>query len=260
MNSILTLEKVSFRYGENAPNVLSGLSLAVPAGMVSAVLGPNGTGKTTLLHIMLGLLKPASGLVRLRGKPLSGYSRRRLSQMIGLVPQFERIPFNLSVSEYLLLGRAPYLRPFQVPGEEDTAHVTEALAAVGIDHLAQKPAQELSGGELQLAHIARIIVQKPRLLLLDEPTAHLDLRNQHRVLGLLKALCRQTITTVFTTHDPNAAIHAADHFVLMHGGRVAKQGGLQTVITEKNLSAMYHIPIRVASAEGRTLVVMESAP
>ena len=259
MDSAIRLEAIDFRYHAADSDIIRDLRLDLPAGQVSAILGPNGTGKTTLLHLMLGLLKPRSGAVRIAGKTYSQYSRRELSQTIGLVPQFESIPFNLTVFEYLLLGRSPYLNPFQMPGRKDAALVEEAVDSVGIAHLLQKPAQHLSGGERQLVHIARVLVQNPRVLLLDEPTAHLDLENQHRVLGLLKQMSRQGITTVFTTHDPNAAIYAADHFVLMQGGRIVEQGGLESVITAGNLRALYRIPIRVESSNGYTLVIMEKA-
>ncbi|MFO7837897.1 MAG: ABC transporter ATP-binding protein [Desulfosalsimonadaceae bacterium] len=129
---------------------------------------------------------------------------------------------------------------------------------MGIAHLLIKPAQRLSGGERQLVHIARVLAQNPGILLLDEPTAHLDLENQYRILSLLQQMSRRGITTVFTTHDPNAAIYAADHFILMHGGNIARQGNLDTVITAENLTSLYQIPIRVESANGHTMVIMEN--
>jgi len=259
MDNALTLENVHFRYHAADPNIIEGLNLYIPGGEVSAILGPNGTGKTTLLHILLGILKPKTGIVKIAGKPHKAYTRRELSQTIGLVPQFESIPFNLTVFEYLLLGRSPYLNPFQIPGKKDKAIVMQAVQSVGINHLIGKPAQWLSGGERQLVHIARVLAQNPSVLLFDEPTAHLDLENQHRILGLLKQLRRQGITTLFTTHDPNAAVHAANHFILMQGGNILAQGNLKSVITSENLAAIYRIPIRVESANGYTLVVMEKS-
>jgi len=131
MDKILSLENIHFRYYPDSPNVLTDLSLDIPAGKVTAILGPNGTGKTTLLHILLGLLKPFQGQVKVSGKSHREYSRKDLSQMIGLVPQFESIPFNFSVFEYVLLGRSPYLKPFQLPGEVDI-RITGSLCAVAI--------------------------------------------------------------------------------------------------------------------------------
>ena len=257
MDKILSLENIHFRYYLDDPNVLSNLSLEIPAGKVTAILGPNGTGKTTLLHILLGLLKPLSGVVKVSGKSHKEYSRRELSQMIGLVPQFESIPFNFSVFEYVLLGRSPYLKPLQLPGPEDFRITEEALQAAGIDHLSNKPVNEISGGERQLVHISRVLTQQTQILLLDEPTAHLDLENQNRILSLLKQMSSLGNTAVLTTHDPNAAIFAADYFVLMNRGKIAAQGNLDEVITAENLSMIYRTPIRVEHTNGYTMVVMD---
>ncbi len=257
MDKILTLDGIQFSYGPEDPVVLADLSLEIPAGKVTAILGPNGTGKTTMLHILLGLLKPARGSVKVAGKTHKEYSKRELSQMIGLVPQFETIPFNFSVIEYVLLGRSPYLNPFQLPGDQDLEISYRALTQAGIRHLAEKPVSEISGGERQLVHISRVLTQQTRILLLDEPTAHLDLENQNRILSLLKRMAAQGATAVFTTHDPNAAIFAADHFVLMNQGDIAAQGNLNEVITSQNLSLIYRTPIRVEEVNGYTMVVMD---
>ena len=257
MDKILSLENIHFRYYPDSPNVLTDLSLDIPAGKVTAILGPNGTGKTTLLHILLGLLKPFQGQVKVWGKSHREYSRKDLSQMIGLVPQFESIPFNFSVFEYVLLGRSPYLKPFQLPGEQDIRITEDALKSAGIPHLAEKPVTEISGGERQLVHISRVFSQQTRILLLDEPTAHLDLENQNRILRLLKQMSTQGKTSVLTTHDPNAAIFAADYFVLMNRGNIAAQGELNQVITAENLSMIYRTPIRVEQTNGYTMVVMD---
>ncbi len=257
MDKILSLENIHFRYYPDDPNVLSNLSLEIPAGKITAILGPNGTGKTTLLHILLGLLKPLNGVVKVSGKSHKEYSRRELSQMIGLVPQFESVPFNFSVFEFVLLGRSPYLKPLQLPGSEDVRISEEALLAAGIAHLRNKPVNEISGGERQLVHISRVLTQQTQILLLDEPTAHLDLENQNRILSLLKQMSSRGNTAVLTTHDPNAAIFAADYFVLMNRGKIAAQGNLDEVITAENLSMIYRIPIRVEQTNGYTMVVMD---
>jgi iron complex transport system ATP-binding protein len=177
--------------------------------------------------------------------------------MIGLVPQFESIPFNFSVFEYVLLGRSPYLKPFQLPGEGDVRITEDALESAGIPHLAEKPVTEISGGERQLVHISRVFAQQTQILLLDEPTAHLDLENQNRILKLLKQMSTRGKTSVLTTHDPNAAIFAADYFVLMDRGNIAAQGDLSEVITAENLSTIYRTPIRVEQTNGYTMVVMD---
>lgn len=260
MDKILALEGVHFQYSKEDPLVLENLSLQIPSGKVTAILGPNGTGKTTLLHLLLGLLKPTQGRVTVAGEPHKSYSKQTLSQMIGLVPQFETVPFNFSVFEFVLLGRSPYLKPFQLPGDEDLLITSRAIDQAGIGKLEGKPVNEISGGERQLVNIARALAQQTRILLLDEPTAHLDLENQSRILSLLKRMSRSGLTGVLTTHDPSAAIFAADHFVLMDKGNIAAQGGLDEVITPENLSTIYRTPIRVEKTNGYTMVVMENHP
>lgn len=254
---MISLEGIHFQYDPLDPVVLTDLSLEIPSETVTAILGPNGTGKTTLLHILLGLLKPSQGTTRVAGKQHRDYSKQELSRLIGLVPQFESIPFNFSVYEYVLLGRSPYLNPFQLPGEEDHRIACDALDAAGILHLAEKPVMEISGGERQLVHIARVFTQQTPILLLDEPTAHLDLQNQSRILSLLKKLAAAGSTAVMTTHDPNAAIYAAEYFVLMNRGQVAAQGQVDDVITAENLSGIYQTPIRVEKSNGHIMVVMD---
>jgi len=254
---MLSLEGIHFQYHPLDPIVLSDLSLEIPAERVTAILGPNGTGKTTLLHILLGLLKPKQGTTWVAGKQHQDYSRRELSRLIGLVPQFESIPFNFSVYEYVLLGRSPHLNPFQLPGDEDHEIACQALETAGILHLAEKPVMEISGGERQLVHIARVFTQGTSILLLDEPTAHLDLQNQNRILSILKKMAAGGSTAVMTTHDPNAAIYAADYFVLMNKGQIAAKGSVEEVITPQNLSGIYQTPIRVEKVDGFTMVVMD---
>jgi iron complex transport system ATP-binding protein len=257
MSSLFSLEGIDFRYNADDPIVLEGLSLQIPAGKVTAILGPNGTGKTTLLHIMLGVLKPDRGKITLAGKPHQSYSRQELSRLVGLVPQFESIPFNFTVFEYALLGRSPYLSPFQMPGKEDLEIVERALETAGISHLENKPVMEISGGERQLVQIARVLAQRTSILLLDEPTAHLDLENQSRILNLLKKMSNQGESVVMTTHDPNAAIFGAEYFVLMKGGSITACGSANEVITSQNLSRIYHVPIRVEKHKGYPMVVMD---
>ena len=250
MDSVLKVTDIDFRYSQEDPNVLRELSLDIPRGKITAILGPNGTGKTTLLHLLLGLLKPAKGEIHVEGKAHKDFSKQSLSQLIGLVPQFESVPFNFSVFEYVLLGRSPYLRPFQLPGEEDIEITQMALNQAGILKLAEKPVTEISGGERQLVNISRALAQQTHILLLDEPTAHLDLENQNRILSLLRNMSTKGITSVLTTHDPNAAIYVADQFVLMNEGDIIAQGSLEDVITAENLSAIYRTPIRVERSNG----------
>jgi iron complex transport system ATP-binding protein len=255
-SSILSLAQVSFSYNGPGREVLSDLSLDIPEQAVTAILGPNGSGKTTLLRLLLGVLRPHSGQVWVAGHPQTSYSRRELSQLVGLVPQDEHIPFEFSVLEYVLLGRTPYLGPLSMPGVEDRRIALQALSDIGLSELRHRLVPKLSGGERQLVLVARALAQNPRILLLDEPSAHLDLGNQGRLLSILSELLAHRRTVVLTTHDPNLAALVADHVVLMHRGQVLAAGPSRTVLTAEALSATYGLPVRVAEIEGRRVVLL----
>jgi len=236
--------------------VLRDLSLQIPAGQVTAILGPNGSGKTTLLRVLLGVLHPTRGQVLLAGRPRESYSRREQSQLIGLVPQNEHVPFDFSVLEFVLLGRAPYLGPLEMPGATERQIAQAALETVGIGHLSGRPVPNLSGGERQLVTIARILAQDPDILLLDEPTAHLDLSNQGHLLEIMRSLAGKKVTLVLTTHDPNLAAAIADMTVLMRQGQILTVGATDTVLTADWLSATYGIAVQVYRVDGRCLITL----
>jgi iron complex transport system ATP-binding protein len=253
---VISLDDLWFSYNGPGRPVLAGLSLDIPSGVTTAILGPNGSGKTTLLRLILGVLTPGRGTVRLAGKPVGSYRRWERSQLVGLVPQDEHIPFSLSALEYVLLGRAPYLRPLQVPREEDYQIALAALATVGADHLVDRAVNTLSGGEQQLAVIARALAQKPRVLLLDEPTAHLDLGNRGRLLSLLRSLVVEGISLLLTTHDPNLAAEIADHVVLVGGGRVQEAGPAEDILVPDKLGATYGVPVEVHQLGERRIILL----
>lgn len=252
--SILSLEEVGFSYEPGLPMVLQHVSFDVQPATVTAILGPNGAGKTTLLHLLLQLHHPSRGAILLDGLPLPRYSRRSLSRWMGLVPQSEHVPFEYSVLEYVLLGRAPYLNTLDLPGPQDMKIARQALDEAGIGHLAYRPVPRLSGGELQLVLLARALAQQPRILLLDEPTAHLDLANTYQTLKILHRLCDQGATILFTTHDPNAAAQIADRVVLFRQGRVVASGSQPETLTAELLSQTYGLPVEVLEIDGRRMI------
>ena len=253
--SAITLSSIEFRYGPGLPPVLQNLSLEIPAGSVTAILGPNGGGKTTLLHVLLGLLAPQAGSLRIAGRAPASYTRRELSRVIGLVPQNEHIPFDFSVLDYVLLGRAPYLGTLDQPGDEDLRRAQAALETAGVGVLRERPVTALSGGERQLILIARALAQSPRILLLDEPTSHLDLANRRAVHDVLRRLADQDVTVILSTHDPNLAASMADHVVLLRRGVVLAAGSVENVLTAEWLSTTYGIPVQVVPWGAHRVIV-----
>ena len=251
----ILLRQLTFRYAPEGAPALDGVSAAVASGSITAILGPNGSGKSTLMHVLLGLLQPEAGGVELVGRAQQGFTRRELSQTMGLAPQDEHVTFELSVFEYALLGRAPYLGLLSLPREEDRQIARAALESVGIEALAHRPVTSLSGGEKQLATVARALTQAPEVMLLDEPTSHLDLANARRVLSVLRSLCSEGRTILWTTHDPNAATAIATDVLLMRAGRVVAHGPVGQVMTGPLLTETYDVPVRVVDVEGRKVVL-----
>jgi len=179
---------------------------------------------------------------------------------MAMVPQNEYVPFDFSVLEYVLMGRSPHIAMLGMPGKADYEVAAQSLEMLGLQHLAERPVPELSGGERQLATLARALAQRAPLLLLDEPAAHLDLGNTARLLDLIEVLADQGTTVVFTSHDPNAAATVARNVVLMKEGRVLDSGPLESVFTSGSLTATYGIPVKVVTVEGRQVVLPGCAP
>ncbi|MCJ7550213.1 MAG: ABC transporter ATP-binding protein [Anaerolineae bacterium] len=251
----ISLSNVAFSYAGTTHTLFEGLSLDIPPGTTTAILGPNGSGKTTLLHLILGFVAPSDGVVLLARRPRQHYSRRDLGKLIGLVSQNETVPFNFTVLDYVLLGRAPHLQLLQTPRDADVIVAREVLAETGLAHLQDRSIQSLSGGERQLVMVARALAQRPRILLLDEPTSHLDLGNKGLVLDIIKRQTAQGVTTVFTTHEPALAADGAAFVVLMRNGTVLAAGPTHEVLTAPNLTQTYGVPVDVVEIAGRRVIL-----
>jgi iron complex transport system ATP-binding protein len=243
--------------GQTAP-VFDHVDLEVADGEVLCVLGPNGIGKSTLLRCLSGLLRPDRGTVLLQGRPLATMARPEVAKLLALVPQSHQTVFAFPVRLMVEMGRAPHLGWFDAPGPEDRERAEAAMRDLGIAHLADAPYTEISGGEQQLVQIARVLTQDPKLLILDEPTAHLDFANQARFLALLRRLARRGLAIVFTTHAPDQAHALADRTLILSRQDPPRIGATGDLLTEAVLSRLYGLPIRLLRSDGHIACVAEN--
>ncbi len=253
---MLQATDVSFAY--NAAPVLQHVSLVVPPGRIVGLLGPNGSGKTTLLRIMAGTLAPQSGSVQIHDADVRALSRREIARRIAVVPQETHSPFDFTVLDIVLMGRYPHLRAFELEGASDLAIAREALNATGTLALEHRLFATLSGGEKQRVVIAGALAQASDALLLDEPTASLDLGYQLAIAQLLTRLNRERGTTMMvSTHDLNLAASLCSELVLIRNGRIIAQGATDAVLTASNVRAVYDVDAEVGynSRAGHVTVI-----
>lgn len=241
---VLSCEQVSFAYG--AVEVLSAISCEVSAGEIVGMIGPNGSGKSTLVRLLSGVRIPRAGRVTYNGRDLQTYSRDELAQAIAVVPQETAIELPFSVLEVVLMGRSPYLGKLGFESAHDLAVARRAMAQTGVAALATREVHALSGGERQRVILARALAQEPRVLLLDEPTAFLDIKHQVAVYDLMKQLSReQGLAVVAILHDLNLAALYCDRLVLLKAGRVFCQGAPEQVLTYTNIKAVYETEVYI---------------
>lgn len=249
---MIELRGVSVRLGET--QALAGVSFAVEAGEWLAVIGPNGAGKTTALRALCGLV-PYGGEVLIEGRDAAGLSRRELARLAALVPQIPETPPGLTVAEYVLLGRTPYLGYFGSESTEDRIAAQRALDRLDLRPLRDRFLTSLSGGELQRAVLARALAQDAPILLLDEPTTALDLGRQQQALELVHGLRDAGLTIVSTMHDLTLAGQYADRLVLLDRGAVVADGPADDVLSATNVSSYYGARVRVLRDEDGLFVL-----
>jgi len=251
---MLTAREVSYHYREGS-QVLRGVSASFAPGRLSAILGPNGTGKTTLLKLLSGAYKPERGAVTLDGQSVSAMSERRRARHIAVVSQRSHVDFAFTVTDVVLMGRQPYLSRYATESEQDIAFAREAMALTATEHLADRQVTELSGGEWQRVIIARALCQRTPVMLLDEPVSSLDIRYQLEVLSLVRRLVKdQGVTAVCVLHDINLAAHYADDIILMHGGQVYQSGAPRDVLTREAMGEVYSVDVDVEARSGTVRV------
>src|SRR6516225_8481176 len=250
-NLVVNIEGRNLTIGYPDRTVGHGLDVALATGEVLALLGPNGGGKTTLLKTLLGLLRPKAGEVRLGDKPLNNYSIRERARVIAYVPQVHISTFAFTVETVVLMGRTAHGGLFSRPSAKDRAVAQAALERFGIAALATRPYTMISGGERQLVLLARALTQEPQFIVLDEPTASLDFGNQGKVMNEIRALARSGHGVLFTTHDPNHALRAADRAYLLREGKRLDEGPVDTVLQRAPLEALYGAPVQLISDENR---------
>ena len=231
-------------YGERS--VLHGVSLTVEPGEMLAIVGPNGAGKSTLLRLLSGSLTPWQGTVELLGAPLASFERRALARRLAFVGQENSVAFSFTVLEVVLMGRAPHLGSFHFESHGDLMLAREALERFDLLGLATRPIQEISGGERKRVFLARALAQEPRVALLDEPTAHLDLRHVAEIFARFSELrAERGLSVVATLHDLNAAVLYADRILLLKDGKMMGLGAPHEVLTEDNLREVYETEVYV---------------
>jgi iron complex transport system ATP-binding protein len=227
------------------------LDVELVPGKVLALLGPNGGGKTTLLKTLLGLIPPLAGEVRVNGRALQQLSVRNRALLIGYVPQVHAGAFAFTVEDIVLMGRTAHRSLFAGPSRHDYAIAHSAIGRLGIEHLARRPYTMISGGERQLALIARTLAQQAPIILLDEPTANLDFGNQGKVMREIRGLAEGGLAIALSTHDPNQALHNADRAMLIKDRSCFASGPCQEVLTQSNLRMLYGTDVDALTGDGQ---------
>jgi iron complex transport system ATP-binding protein len=251
----LEVLSLSFRHDNRQREILKSVSFGAPQGALTAILGPNGSGKSTLFRCVVGLWRPSEGQVLVEGRDTRKLSFAERARLFAVVPQDHDPPFPYRVFDVVLMGRASYVGMFSSPKKKDYEAAEEAIALVGIEHIKNEPYTKVSGGERQLTLIARALAQNAPIVILDEPTSHLDFRNQMRVLTTIRSIAKdRKVTVLLTIHDPNLTMLFADFVVVLREGSVVANGIPQQVITEDLIREVYGVPTKIISWNGTRLV------
>lgn len=247
------IKNLSFGYHEHL--IFDNVSVDIPGGKLTVIVGRNGSGKSTILRLIAGMLKPNKGSIQILGKDLGELSISEVARMVGFLAQSHYPVFPFTVEDVVLTGRASYI--FSTPGEHDREEALRAISQMGIEELRKRPYNELSAGEQQLVMIARVLAQKPRVLLLDEPTSHLDLPNQVMLLSMVKDLISSGLTVIIVIHDPNMGFMYGDNFIFIKSGKIIKPTDENQPYDSTMLSDVFDMKIRIASDSGKSWIMPE---
>mgnify|MGYP006301799839 CR=1 FL=1 len=253
----MTLDIQDLSAGYGSTPVISGIHMTADAGRICAVMGRNGSGKTTLLRCINHVLPPLNGKIRILGQDITRMARHRIAQIISVVPQVNFSPFSFSCRDMVLMAGAARIRAWAAPSRKEQDCADSAMAEVGIGHLSSQAFNAISGGERQLVMLARALFQETPIMLLDEPTAHLDFTNQHRIMALMRKLAaKRNMTVIITLHDPNLTCHYCDDVLLIHQGRVAAAGKTAETLTGDVLARVLGDNIRLDVTTGGVRVAV----
>jgi len=234
----LEMRRVTLGYGHYT--VMEDITLKASPGEMVGLIGPNGSGKSTIIKALSRLIRPKDGKITVGGRDIGAIARRELACLIGVVPQLPLLPSTFTAFEIVLMGRNPHLKLLQAESKHDWDITRQAMKKTGTEKLANRFVNELSGGEIQSLLIARVLVQETKAILLDEPTANLDIGRQGEVLDLIKNLCREkSLAVLAAIHDLNLAAQYCDRLILIHNRRIHSQGKPAEVITDENIKQVY---------------------
>lgn len=254
----MKISMASLHFAYNGQEILQGIDLEVAAGEFLALIGPNGSGKSTLLRQISGVLKPDKGAVYLDAKEIARLKPAELARYLAALEQEHSVGFDFMVRELVSWGRIPHRQRFSRWSAADKAAVTRALAITGIEKLADRPVSQLSGGERQLAFLAMTLAQEPKVLLLDEPTAHLDIRYQLEIMECVRRLVdEEGLTVVAALHDLNLAARYANRIAVLFQGRIITSGPTQEVLTEELIGSVWGVKVRVLHDQEGLWVIPE---
>ena len=254
MSPLMEVKGASFSYN-GKDNIFEDISFSIEKGDVLCILGPNGTGKTTLIKCLNGLQRINAGDITLDGHSIYSMTKLEKSRYIGYIPQGHQATFPFKSLDIVLMGRTPFIGALSSASKKDVQIAEDAMEQLGILYLADKPYTAISGGERQMVFIARVLAQGPKILILDEPTSHLDFGNQMRTLSVINALARQGMSVIMSSHFPDHAFISSNKAAIMKGKHMMSFGLPEEVVTEENMKNAYGIPVKIVEIGNRKACV-----